>query len=278
VLHQIFSTDAEFPNFPLNLRYLCDQRGSISTICRSIGINRQQFNKYLSGAHLPASTNIKRIANHFGLSADLLCGDHEQLVALVEGNHFRLWDNLRRQPLLNRFLDTITTVPRSDTDRLVGVYDRYQFSSIYEGQILKSAFCIFRNGDILHHYYIERFPNESKRRAAEFVFKYHGFTFPIEGRIFTVDFEGAQHNEMTLGIYSLVKRSCRQLVFGIGTGIAANMLRQPYATKIALSYKHAGRITRQDIRALNVLPADDPSIPREVLRYLRNGEDMIKPD
>src|SRR5271156_708971 len=90
-------------NFSSNLRYICGLRGSISTICRAIGINRQQFNKYLSGTHLPAPANVKRIANHFGLTPDLLYGEHDQLVALVEGNYFRVWDTLRRQPIVNRF-------------------------------------------------------------------------------------------------------------------------------------------------------------------------------
>src|ERR1700722_2356703 len=265
-------------NLASNLRYICGLRGSISTICRTIGINRQQFNKYLSGTHLPAPANVKRIANHFGLTPDLLCGDHDQLGALVEGNYFRVWDALRRAPGVNRFLDTITTAPRSEVDCLLGVYDRYQFSSIYEGQILRSVFCIYRAGDLLSHYYVERFPNLAKRRKADFIFKYEGFTFPIDDRIFTVDFEGTQRNEMTLGIYSLVKRSSKRFILGIGSGIAASMLRQPYATRVALSYKHSGLITRDEIRTATVLDTGDPSIPREAIKYLRDGTDMIKPD
>ena len=32
-----------------NLRLLCAQHGSIARVCREIEINRQQFNRYLSG-------------------------------------------------------------------------------------------------------------------------------------------------------------------------------------------------------------------------------------
>jgi len=265
-------------NFALNLRYISDRRGSISTVCRSIGINRQQFNKYLSGTHLPTPTNIKRIAQYFGLTHDLLCGSHDILVTLVEGNYFRLWDTLRGQPQVSRFLETVTTTPRIDIDELVGVYDRYQYSSIYENQILRSAFCIYKDGDLMNHYYIERFPRYGSRSKTEFVFKYHGFAFSIGGRIFTVDFEGTQRNEMTFGIYSFVKRSSKRFILGIASGIAANMLRQPYATRVALSFKHAGLIKRDDIRTVTVLDRNDPSIPREALKFLRNGQDMLKPD
>ena len=265
-------------NFALNLRYISDRRGSISTVCRSIGINRQQFNKYLSGTHLPTPTNIKRIAHYFGLTHDLLCGSHDNLVTLVEGNYFRLWDTLRGQPQVTRFLETVTTTLRTDIDELVGVYDRYQYSSIYENQILRSAFCIYLDGDLMNHYYIERFPRHGSRSKVEFVFKYHGFAFSIGGRIFTVDFEGTQRNEMTFGIYSFVKRSSKRFILGIASGIAANMLRQPYATRVALSFKHAGLITRDDLRTVTVLDRNDPSIPREALKFLRTGQDMLKPD
>src|ERR1700722_1070697 len=265
-------------NFALNLRYISDRRGSISTVCRSIGINRQQFNKYLSGTHLPTPTNIKRFAHYFGLTHDLLCGSHDILVTLVEGNYFRLWDTLRGQPQVTRFLETVTTTRRTDIDELVGVYDRYQYSSIYEDQILRSAFCIYMDGDLMNHYYIERFPRQGSRSKAEFVFKYHGFAFSIDGRIFTVDFEGTQRNEMTFGIYSFVKRSSKRFILGIASGIAANMLRQPYATRVALSFKHAGLITRDDLRTVTVLDRNDPSIPREALKFLRTGKDMLKPD
>jgi hypothetical protein len=278
IQHRELRSATTLRNFAVNLRYISDRRGSISTICRAIGINRQQFNKYLSGTHLPTPTNIKRIANYFGLPHDLLCGDHDRLLALVEGNYFHIWDTLRGHPQVTRFLETITTAPRADLDDLVGVYDRYQYSSIYEDHVLRSAFCIYKDGDLLHHYYTERFPKYGTKKKAEFVFKYHGFVLPIDGRIFTVDFEGTQRNEMTFGIYSLVKRSAKRFILGISSGIAANMLRQPYSTRVALSYKHAGLITRDDLRMVTVLDRNDSSIPREVVTFLRNGKDMLKPD
>ena len=53
---------AELPGLADNLRQLCRQRRSTSEVCRAIGINRQQFNKYLSGAAVPSSFNLARIA------------------------------------------------------------------------------------------------------------------------------------------------------------------------------------------------------------------------
>lgn len=59
-------------NFSHNLRSLCADYGSISQICRDIGINRQQFNRYLNGASMPSAHNLRRIARHFDLNEETL--------------------------------------------------------------------------------------------------------------------------------------------------------------------------------------------------------------
>ncbi len=40
-------------NFAANLLALCNRHGTIASVCRLLGINRQQFNKYLAGTNLP---------------------------------------------------------------------------------------------------------------------------------------------------------------------------------------------------------------------------------
>ena len=51
-IHQIFSQ---------NLRNKCVRFGSIAEACNQIAVNRQQFNKYLSGAMLPNARTLNRI-------------------------------------------------------------------------------------------------------------------------------------------------------------------------------------------------------------------------
>src|SRR5690606_31389387 len=54
-------------DFAANLRLLCSTEPSVSAVCRGIGINRQQFNKYLNGTSQPSAANLRRIALHFGI-------------------------------------------------------------------------------------------------------------------------------------------------------------------------------------------------------------------
>jgi transcriptional regulator with XRE-family HTH domain len=58
---------------PKHLGYACSLYPSIAHVCRRIGINRQQFNKYLAGRARPSRSNMRRICNFFGVTeAELL--------------------------------------------------------------------------------------------------------------------------------------------------------------------------------------------------------------
>jgi DNA-binding phage protein len=264
-------------NFAANLRHICDQRGSISQICRKIQINRQQFNKYLAGRHLPSSANIKVIADHFGLDPELLFAPSDDFRSLIDGNFFNIFRRLRAQPQVQSFLSAVMTNSDSTEKSSIGIYDRYQFSSIYPRNILRASFCIYQGKDLLQHVYVEHFPSLDDLNKTAYSFRYHGFVIPIKGRFFTVDFETAQKNEMTFGIYSAVQRSSKKFMMGVTCGIAATMLRQPYATRIALHFRRPGLLKREDICRSTILDINDPSIPREVRNYLGDSPDMLLP-
>lgn len=263
-------------NFAANLRFLCERQGSISAICRKINLNRQQFNKYLSGLHMPSPQNLRLIANYFGLSVTVLSSEPDEFRMLVEGNFFHAMESVRQLPELNKFVETMILESGEAHKDIVGVYDRYQFSSIYKGFILRSGFCIYKNNDFLQHYYIERFPSHDDPKKTDYVFKYYGFVFPLAGRLFTADFEGIQRNEITFGVFAPVRRSSNRFMFGISSGISATMFRQPYSTKVALHYRGPGLLRRDHLASLTVLDPGDPSIPREALQFLGDGSEMIQ--
>lgn len=262
--------------FSANLRLLCNREGSISQVCRKIGVNRQQFNKYLSGLHMPSPRNLRLIANYFGVSVQVIFSDPEEFSMLLEGNVFNAIENLRNRPEVKSFIETLLVASKVDDSEYVGVYDRYQYSSIYKGKILRSAFCIYKNGDFLQHYYIERFPSYDSPHTIDYVFKYHGFVLPLADRFFTIDFESIQRNEMTFGAFASIQRNAKKFMFGVGSGIAATMFRQPYATKIALHYRGPGLINRAHLGRLTALDRTDLSIPREALQFLGDGSDMVQ--
>ena len=59
-------------DFARNLRLAAGHAPSVSELCRRIGINRTQFNRYLSGEAFPRPDILHRICQHFGVDARIL--------------------------------------------------------------------------------------------------------------------------------------------------------------------------------------------------------------
>lgn len=58
--------------FGENLRRLSASHASVSALCRDLGINRTQFNRYLSGESFPRPDVLHQICSFFGVDARVL--------------------------------------------------------------------------------------------------------------------------------------------------------------------------------------------------------------
>lgn len=70
--------------FGANLRGFCYQHASIAEVCKGIGINRQQFNKYLAGQSLPNAMTLRRICGFLKINEAQL---------FIESHNDREWDS-----------------------------------------------------------------------------------------------------------------------------------------------------------------------------------------
>jgi len=59
-------------NLARNLRKMCPQWGDIEVVCREMGMNRTQFEKYLHGKAMPSRRSIEKICVYFGISEEEL--------------------------------------------------------------------------------------------------------------------------------------------------------------------------------------------------------------
>ncbi|WP_298836174.1 helix-turn-helix transcriptional regulator [uncultured Roseobacter sp.] len=73
-------TPAQLRNmFGANLRFLAADYPSISALSRELGINRTQFNRYLSGESFPRPDVLSRICDFFGVDARVLLEPVEEI-------------------------------------------------------------------------------------------------------------------------------------------------------------------------------------------------------
>ncbi|MGK7752037.1 helix-turn-helix domain-containing protein [Roseovarius sp. C03] len=66
-----------------NLTFACTFLPSIAHVCRRIGINRQQFNKYLSGRVRPSRYNMRKICEFFGITEGELLMEPARFADLI---------------------------------------------------------------------------------------------------------------------------------------------------------------------------------------------------
>lgn len=65
--------------FGSNLKKLSDRYPSVASVCRDIGINRTQFNRYLSGESFPRPDILQQICGFFGVDARILLEPIEEI-------------------------------------------------------------------------------------------------------------------------------------------------------------------------------------------------------
>jgi transcriptional regulator with XRE-family HTH domain len=246
-----------------NIRTLSLRHGNVSEICRQLLINRQQFNKYLAGQHFPSRSNLTAISDFFGISFEELANPNLQTggTAPVLSEHARL---LTAEPVASLLASSDSRWLGS----LVGTYEKYHYSSIYRGDVVRSLLRITeRNGIFVYSNY-EAFPGRTDPGHVEFTFRYAGVALGISGRLFLMDFERLQSNELTFSIFAPVVRKPMRFLVGVTSGIAADAGREPYCSKAVLDFRGNVRPTRQLVRRASVIPPDDPTIPVEVSQHI----------
>lgn len=256
-----------------NLLLLTESFDSISAFCVKVGINRQQFNKYLAERHLPSQKVLAKIAKYFHMEPGDLLRTPERFRIFYDGLELELPD-LHRYPNLLELFEVV----RSNSDKMSpyhGVYYRYHRSSIYKGKLLRSVTYIFEHEDMTQYVTVERFPMLNGTGTMAFTFVFRGFCMMLGDRIFMIDFEGKQQNELTFTVLTPQYRTPVRFLYGVVTGVASTSYRQPFSTRVVFAREGTSAIKRKHLRAATVLDFESSDIPLEVRTYLSSSEAAI---
>ena len=83
--------------FAVNLRRKCANFGTIAEVCRGVGINRQQFNKYLAGNSIPNALTLRRICTFLNIQEQSLF--FEETAGTVNSDSKKEWPSSLRDGL-----------------------------------------------------------------------------------------------------------------------------------------------------------------------------------
>lgn len=262
----------ESENFSENLRNICADQGSIAQICREIGINRQQFNRYLSGAGLPSAHNLRKIARYFELAdADLFAGVDEFRKTLEQG----------RKHLPDGPAELMTGAFRDQAlvlRRYLGFYHAHFMTPTWEGKILRSLVWLYEEDGFVMSRSIERV--RSKREGIFQSSRYAGLVTQRGNRMYIVEHEMVREGSIVETILTPSHRQQVKYLRGTTMGVAWRPHIMPYAS-LSIWKRISDRVTiREALKDCGVFSLDsrriDPTI-RSDLSPQKNDRGVSRP-
>lgn len=246
-------------SFTENLKAACATQRSISHICREIGVNRQQFNRYINGETRPSAYNLARIAAYFGLaSADFTLPPAvfrqrlqwlERPVATGAG-------------LLDGFPGDLAALRRH-----AGYFQTYHRSPSWPDLVVCSMSRLYEAHGEMRVKSMERIRDHDSEIRQDS--KYTGLAAFWRNRIFI--------NERSLGVNPMLSQTIlipfeaahqRLYLRGVTMGVAWRQGNLPYASRMI--WRHLG--SKPDLRAAlsrcGVLPLNARQLPPTVRSFL----------
>ncbi|NMG40373.1 helix-turn-helix domain-containing protein [Chelativorans sp. ZYF759] len=248
--------------FYANLKYACSTRVSISDFCREVGLNRQQFNRYINGQARPSPHNLLRIASAFGLEPGDFTAPPEEFRRRLATGHAPADP---RHPLLDAFPGDLSALRR-----YLGFYQTYHLSLSWPGHVVCSCAHLREEEGHVVVTTLERIEDaESGIRQRS---RYVGLAAFYRNRIFIT--ERTRGDAPTFGQTVLMPFEVHQRLFlrGVTMGVSWRKDNQPYASRMI--WRHHGHQT--DRRALisrcGSYTTSSGNLPSPVVSFLGSGE------
>ncbi len=249
-------------HFTQNLRFLCGRHASISEVCRNIGINRQQFNKYLSGNSRPSPRNLNRIAKYFRVNDGQLFLQHDEFVAKFEQPDF----------YFEQQFQTLFPSSSGDLKRYLGYYYSYFYSLGYPGKIVCSLICMYEFKDRIFTKSIEHlYDKQQQNQEDKFINKYTGIVSYSCNRIFIIDREILWGKAFNMTVLYPTYQSHINYLHGLTIG-CPTLGRIPSCARIAYAYLGKNINKRKALSQCGLFAQNDPSISQTIIKLIDNSK------
>lgn len=218
-------------DFAINLRLLCSTESSVSAICRQIGLNRQQFNKYLSGAARPSPANMRKIAVHFGVRpAEFILPAnefeaHPSVAAKLTGPQN---PHPERPEFESAFRGQ--TIPLR---RYLGYYLSYFLTQSWENSIICAIVRLDEYDGMVRCRSLERSIDPDD--GSLFLSKYDGRVAILGNRIFVMEYQVLARDALVETVLHPVGRGQLQYLRGTTFGITSRQ-RAPFMSPVVWRY------------------------------------------
>lgn len=254
-------------NFSNNLRSLCADYGSIAQVCRDIGLNRQQFNRYLNGGGMPSAHNLRRIAQHFDVSEE----DLEADPAAFSAKRTRMQNPISRGPA--RLLSSIFENQGGPLRRYLGFYHGHFVTPTWEDKVVRTLIWLREEDGYVVSRAVERALSDDGSIVQKT--KYSGLAAYKGNRIYLLEAANSEDGFLSETILFPAHRQQIKYLNGMTMGVATRPRMAPYSS--ATIWKRVPERTsiREALTQTGIFSLDDTRVDvivRKQLKDIRGGQ------
>jgi transcriptional regulator with XRE-family HTH domain len=234
---------------------------SIAEVCRGIGMNRQQFNKYLGGQALPNARTLKRLCDYFEIEETALFSPNDAqrpqhavsapgAIGSAEANAFLLDAALTETP-----------------DVLAGVYYCYFPLQGFEGFVVRSMLHISpRDGRFVFSRHTKISSPTSDEALLAFG-KHRGLIVSNGSTNYLLGLNTVAPKNVSFMAIPKEPTGGTNLRFGLAV---VHGISQPFSCQVCLEYlgKNALKM-RSALNGMGILPLGEKTVPPAIAAFMR---------
>ena len=246
-----------------NLRSLCSHHKSIAGVCRKLNINRQQFNRYLSGASVPSLANLRKMSDFFGVDEYELMMPHADFLRSVMPRPVSR-NSLGLLELALTQLGAGAGAPRKALAQYCGMYAVYFYSPVWSGHIVRSLTVIAGEDDSIVSRSMQKLYVPGTGQSSRVVQKFRGILKNIVDRLYLLEYETNSNDLAALTILFPSHRKPLQFLTGLMLTVSSGGNHQPFASRSVYERLPPHMSLRSELSRCRLYQPDDPNIPEEV--------------
>ncbi len=255
-----------------NLRLLCNEVPSIAFLCREIGVNRQQFNKYLAGAHRPSPYNLAQICRYFEVEEFEILLPPAQFKSVLAS-----YQDRRRHAApassIEAALDRVFPANVRALQRYEGYYHSHFQAFGWDDRIVRSLICFYVRDGRMYVKDIERFADPVLDHR--YTMKNDGLVTLLANRLYIVEHQAVSEGKVSLTILNATYQSRITLLSGLTMSTSTHKDRLPASSRVVYKYLGKSVDKRQALADCGAFSPSSNVIDRNIVRLVSNE---IAPD
>jgi transcriptional regulator with XRE-family HTH domain len=257
--------------FARNLREECSRFDSIAQLCRDSGINRQQFNKYLSGSTIPNARTLERLCTFLGIEDAQLFIRPEDKSALHDLRGIQT-KSTPENLSLTKFLHAVNLKNRlpqfatPSSELVVGVYNCYFPLEGIPNFLMRSVLKTSVVGNEMRFIRHTRIKSPSSRSEHVAFGKHHGFVIDDSTSVVLL----GRNIHSPNNISAIFIRKVPMFGLRIKTGLAfAQGVTTSFACRVCIESLGNSQVAlKTALRESGIVAVTDPTVSKAVLNAM----------